>query len=113
MWLAYQRQCVVNYSSAQQAEVEYQIGNSHPKNPPIKHTRIFASGVVVFVFIHVFLSFHAPNRPRRSATADNALTVLRTGAVPVAVVPAPEPVPVVLVGFFTGAAVVAEPRGRL
>lgn len=66
---------------------------------------------VVVVFIHVFFDSHAPNRPRRSATTDNALAVLRTGAV-VAVVPAP--VPVALMGFFTGlpAPVAEPPRGR-
>jgi hypothetical protein len=56
--------------------------------------------------------FHAPNRPRRSATADNALAVLRTGAV-VAVALTVE---VLAAFFFTDLVVVvaaaAVPRGR-
>ena len=87
-------------SSAQQQSKSNR--NSHPKLSHKHSTRIFRvqRDDDVFVFIHVFIDSHAPNRPRRSATADNTLAVLRTrGAV---VVVAVVPVPVVLMGFFTG-----------
>jgi hypothetical protein len=58
-----------------------------------------------------FFNFHAPNRPRRSATADSALAVLRTGA---AVAVAVAVTAALLAAFFTDldAAAVAERRGR-
>lgn len=60
-----------------------------------------------------FFKYHAPNRPRRSATADNALAVLRTGAA-VAVAVLVAVTAALLAAFFTDLAVlaaVAERRG--
>jgi len=59
-----------------------------------------------------FFKSHAPNRPRRSATADNALAVLRTGAA-VAVAVAVAVTAALLAAFFTDfdLAATAERRG--
>ena len=84
-------------------ELEFAIKKHRGEIKPRKYARISCLGQ------SSFFNFHAPNRPRRSATADSALAVLRTGAAAAVAVTA-----ALLAAFFTDldAAAVAERRGR-